>query len=283
MKKYIVLLLASGFALTASAQVATVYEGFDYAIGSGILGQGPAGAAGTWTGNDTNVLAGSLNYTATAAALPASGGHISIDFIRPKLDIVAGSAIRDTDGDSTVWVSWLAQYTYLDGYYSAVEISASDSSSGADTSINARTLNIGKTGGDPIDTFDPYFNVMVNNTRGGSTFDLDGPDGGFSDTGVNFYVVKMNFVNGGDDSALIWVNPTVAELTGETGATVVTTGSLNGFDHVFVADFSGNGDLAFDELRVGPSLGSVAVPEPSTYALILGFLGLGFALWRRRK
>lgn len=41
---------------------------------------------------------------------------------------------------------------------------------------------------------------------------------------------------------------------------------------------------AFDEIRVGTSWADVtAVPEPSTYALMFGFLALGLVMWRRQR
>ncbi|HUG09963.1 MAG TPA: PEP-CTERM sorting domain-containing protein [Opitutaceae bacterium] len=52
---------------------------------------------------------------------------------------------------------------------------------------------------------------------------------------------------------------------GQTNATLVATIS---------------GDLVFDNIQIN---GVAAIPEPSTYAAVLGLLTLGFALLRRRK
>jgi len=45
------------------------------------------------------------------------------------------------------------------------------------------------------------------------------------------------------------------------------------------------GDFVFDEIRVADSWSDAAgiVPEPSTYAAILGFLALAFVFVRRRR
>jgi hypothetical protein len=46
---------------------------------------------------------------------------------------------------------------------------------------------------------------------------------------------------------------------------------------------SNNGVVAYDEIRIATDLASVAVPEPSTYALLAGFATLGLVVLRRRR
>ncbi|MEX0331410.1 MAG: PEP-CTERM sorting domain-containing protein [Puniceicoccaceae bacterium] len=262
MKKYLLTLMLSA-AVSLSAQVFDFYEGFDYTAG---------GTATGWAGTNIEVVAGSLNYTATGAALPASGNSLRI--VNPQralYDAVTGIPYTDAT-TQTVWISYLMKPGYLDGYYTVFETSPSSDFTGA----GPRSMAIGQT--DLGGVFNATFNLSINNNNAGHV--EIGTE--LTDTEVNLFVVKVEMVNGGQDSVTAWRNPTVAQLTGETGGTTLTMETFNGIDYIGLTNFSGNGNPIFDEIRMGPSLSSVAVPEPSTYALIVGLAAL-LALYQRRR
>ena len=81
--------------------------------------------------------------------------------------------------------------------------------------------------------------------------------------------------------------PVAEPTTWDFSATVDSIGEVNGAETLNSIILSrGNNPVVatIDFVRVGTDFDSVtAVPEPSTYAAIVGVLALGLAIWRRRK
>lgn len=112
-------------------------------------------------------------------------------------------------------------------------------------------------------------------------------------TGTEYYILGSFTVTEEDATnyrytinASVFDSASIASIPGTEPATwdssmSITADKTNGLvsGHGF-SSWGGTGD--FESLRVGTTYESVAVPEPSTYALLAGFATLGLVLLRRR-
>lgn len=115
----------------------------------------------------------------------------------------------------------------------------------------------------------------------------------YSSTSPTLIVGKIEFnYNGGvEDRFTLYVNPT--DLLNESSLTAYLTmehndfGTLTGF-RVFSGATGGGYNASgalFDEIRLGSKFTDVtgAIPEPSTFAALVGVAGMAFAAARRRR
>jgi len=83
-------------------------------------------------------------------------------------------------------------------------------------------------------------------------------------------------------SSTLWIDP-----TSEGSTSISPSGSTSFLDipalYLRQSASSVGETITLDNIVVGTTFADVVVPEPSTYALLLGALGLGFVLVRRRK
>jgi choice-of-anchor A domain-containing protein len=138
----------------------------------------------------------------------------------------------------------------------------------------------------------------------GSTLasDLVNHDFSFTGKGVTSYIINVignftdpnstHFNTDQEDALFNFENATTVDL-GQWGASILApdaaltiTGGGNIEGSVFAKSFLGGGELHNNNLFDGalPALPTAAVPEPSTWAmLIAGFVGLSFLGWRRAR
>jgi hypothetical protein len=101
---------------------------------------------------------------------------------------------------------------------------------------------------------------------------------GVAGAGATFFTLNANATTGGTPAPGTWQTET---LTG-TFASGTTTAS--GFVFVELLGYGSNTVELFDNVHASFDNGVGAVPEPSTWAMmILGFAGVGFMAYRRRN
>ena len=264
--------LACAVVLAPSAARASLlaYEGFNYSGGSSLTGKsGGFGWNGAWqqqvNGDSTVPSGGSLS----AGSAPTGYNSLSVgnSAFTPNqtregrfLDTSAGGAFGvngyiDGNGNigaagKTIYISFMQQASVLNNYY--------------EFELHRGNLNDpGRMSGIGNDTGDNNVHLRYETPAGGSsTFYTVGP----GNTGVNFYVVRIDYTASGD-TVTVYQNPT---STTEAGATpqLVQSGladmSFNGIS--FVA-FNGGSTVAHDEVRIGTTWADVTSPGATSTGL----------------
>ena len=234
-----------------------------------------------------------LLLTTLAGIFAASAGFGAITFLDPDL---TGGVTEQNDIDQRLAAGdvdngWYISSSLGSGDYDATndlfEIRGGSSFEGStDRTTFDRGFGQAVT---PDSTDDFFFEIEISNFVGAA-----------SDT-IQFSVLLYdtennaqfnNAVNlGGETDAGNGASANVAFLgqfdtnilTGTTGT--LTTGTISAVDAnsdtVTAVFFPVSPNLGFEE---GVDVSSItAVPEPSTFALLAGFAGLGLVLWRRRR
>jgi hypothetical protein len=284
MKSPILISLGLAAATLASQAQITVIESFNYtpgAVGStAATGTGLTGNWGNfWFNNnvsgssDAAFISGSLTapsgygYTPSNNRLaydPADSNNNSAAFVE-----FAPADKLDFGADATFYVSFLVRAFNNGSTRAELEFQT-------DTGVNVFT--IGETGAGTGQ-------LNLNGTASSGAMDTGSPNAIGTD---NLVVLRIDALAAGNDtlSASFWTSG-VDTISTEPGTWDVTT-SISSSDLVsgIAARFEdgfANLDVSFDELRIGSSFAAVtAVPEPSTYALLAGFLALGLVMVRRR-
>lgn len=289
-------------AIPASAQLA--YEGFD-TLGA-LAGTSPTnnGDAIEWSGTwgapgagTANVIAGNLGYTdslgnqlVTGAgnghlyqAAPSTGGTNN----QPTI------LLSTTRGESTTtWISFVGQRLGPDGYWAA---SFQLRTSALET-LAVGELSTGTVPAADAEMAKDLWGMFARANLSGATA-TDGSDNtadGYSIFNQSLILIRIDNVVGAGDTARMWVNPDLSIAPSDASASVTLTGFDMAFDRVRLFARRGTAtagqagvELALDEIRIGGSFADVtpflAIPEPSTYAAILGGLTLGLAVWRRSR
>lgn len=239
------------------------YEGFNYTTGSANLTglSGGFGWSGSWRGVNngaSSVLAGSLVAGANAPAgydlLSAGNAVLTPNNTRTgrRVDTSAGGsfgAAGYVDGNGkigadgkTIYLSFMQQPNGTDVYYE----------------FEFHRDDLG----------DPGRIAGIGNDRGGNNVNLRAPNDthtviGPGNTGVNFYVVRIDFKDGNDD---VFVYRNVTSATEPLTPTLVVSNAADlSFDGISLGAFVGGGrTVTHDEVRIGQTWADVVSPGASS-------------------
>jgi hypothetical protein len=263
MKTFASLALASCFAVSAMGQF-PIYDGFNYPVDSTLAGN--PGWTPLNTGTAPVVAAGNLSVSGLASS---SGNHVSTPGGNFQEAILA---LGSTTTTGTVFFSF------------AVNLSAAPTVAAYSFALATGNTNYGAAVW--LQASDTGFQIGLSN-RSNST-----PNYASSVLALNqtHYVVgAYTFVEGtANDSSQLWINPAASSFG--SSAPAATLSAIGGTDLAGISQFLirgvvGTPTFLVDELRIGTSYASVtpAIPEPSTYAAILGLLVLAGAIAVRRR
>ncbi|WP_309396110.1 PEP-CTERM sorting domain-containing protein [Cerasicoccus maritimus] len=263
---------------TASVQATLIeYDGFDYPVSS----SEPAGWVSDGDSDHASVEAGSLSFPDYAAS---TGNQMALQ--NKTADYLHSFAATDLAVGETVYFSLLMQidsvadfgsqfnvvfrlYDAADPNGSAVSVGMGSSTSGSNTfgfSVDNRNRGWGHTDavtGPEVYAFGETHLVVGAYTRGASS---------------------------GDGEVKLWIDPSSSSFGGAEPAVSLSEASYQSdavwdtFEIASSGSSSLPSDWSVDEFRVGTDWASVVpatIPEPSTYALLLG-VGVALMAYRRR-
>ena len=225
------------------------YEGFDYAAGVDALfnQNGGTGWGGTWqtvNNGSADIVSASLTAGANAPAgfdlrslgnsctLPNNrrvGRFLDTTASGPFASYLDGNNRIGADG-TTIYVSFVQQANGTSAYYE-FEFHRGNLGDG------------GRIGG-------------IGNDQGGDNVNLRAPNGthtvvGPGNSGVNFYVVRIDFKAGNDD-VFVYQNPTSTTEPGVPTLTRLAAADMS-FDGLSFGAFNNGRTVSHDEVRVGES------------------------------
>lgn len=284
------LLAAAGTGPAASAGI-LVYEGFDYPVGSNLIGQnGGAGFSEAWrrrTGTSLGtsaIQAAGISYDSLATTggqvfLEGTAGGGSIDPIRTL------SATRGTDG-TTTWISFLGERTG--------PTSGTFGPGGTPTYVRAWNVALFDPNGERLAVGDATWSAALGQDndvwgliQGGSASNPGTRWSNVSLADPSLVVVRIDHAAGATDKAYLWVNPSLATEPLTASAQATTTGDFT-FNQIRL--FAGNPNPVgaqgiVDELRVGQTWFDVTpVPEPGEWSVVTGVLLLATGgYWARHR
>ncbi|MEX0324655.1 MAG: PEP-CTERM sorting domain-containing protein [Puniceicoccaceae bacterium] len=282
MKKTILISLLLSF--TATVQGALVFEEvFNYTPGGGGTGAGSAWdslSSNGWTkstgGANFNLLAGGTNFT--APTLSPFGYSFS------EMQVGGNGMDMEKNFGTTIGNTYFFSYTF-ETWSSVAEGTASGTVRFQTES--GQSFRLGYEG-------DDTFGIGIGGTDSTAQASL-------ANSTTYFVVGKFSVTdNLGTNTGTTWdISANLyAETAGtnilaysslpstEPGSWTFTATGGTGVDNQIVEEISlrasGGPNLLFESIRVGESYAEVAVPEPSTYALLAGFATLGLVMLRRR-
>lgn len=291
-------LLVAGVSPFASAQL-YVYEPFDYAPGSDILGQnGGVGFTSAWTIQSGAGAPSAQAFTAVAGSLAApvglttSGGHAILTGEFGTLQAARSfNNIVGADG-TTTWFSFIAQRQGATGgdfpnnpYPRGVNVGLFDTEATATQGGTLRPERVGV--GNSSNAPDDEWSIIP---EGSGALRV-----GSGESFADLYWAVLRIDHHGDhtvaDDVYLFLNPDPLVEPDPSSAVAAILGLRDYSNLDFVRPFVGNpsgnspfGVLIMDELRIGgdyASMSATVVPEPTAMAL-LGFGGLAL-MFRRRS
>lgn len=272
-------LIALGLSSPRGEAVLIAYDQFtDYADGPLIgTGEGFGWGANTWTGSFPAALSPTVSSTGglTVPAVTSAGGG--------GLTVSGGSETNDGFISRSLATPITASGTY---YFSFVMQMSGSPHNAAGFIDEGSAVSDGSA--------ERLYAGAWNNESEWRIIAKDGTSfpsvtTGISETTVpTHFVLRLNMNSSGNDTAQLFVNP--ADAAALSGAPDSAWTYLNDFEQISSVgvlltniDVSGaQGDIAFDEIRLGTEASDMfgAVPEPSALLQLLGGLLL---LQRRRR
>lgn len=241
------------------------------------------------SGNDTHITEGSWVGSGSAPYGSVGTGRFTTSNLNP-FGVTGGSLWTFSGDESTVAVSGTTALdtTYYFSFMFEANGSSNQISSIEFNSAFGRTFDVGVLDGSfGVGTNVGSFSATTsigNNSEFFVVGILRVNDDGFGTNDDSFILGANLFTSASDVADFVATNPGIsgADWSHYQAGDVASTGNLTyTFDSISL-DTNGISSY-FDEIRIGTDLASVAVPEPSTYALFSGFAVLGLMLWRRRR
>jgi hypothetical protein len=268
------LIPALGLLISTAAHAAVIVEGFDFTNETTIAGEG----SGTgWAASSTWSIASGTYAT-------ASGSLAAGDLITTGNKIVSG-----TNGANIAARQMSANAPSSGMFWASIVVDTQGFDGAGLTFSNNATGNLNL-----------YSTVFADRARfgfgiNGSNFvyKLDGRgtpiDGSVAGaTGAPTLLVASFDVTNGVFN--MWANPVLGGASPTGGTHVANNIAFTRTGATFAGDVSWAGlstnwgGSALDEVHLGTSFADVtAVPEPATYALWAGMIGVAGMLWRRRR
>jgi hypothetical protein len=212
-------------------------------------------------------------------AVPAYTGSVAAGNSGRMYRLLDSTTAVTSSTSGTLYLSWLYQSGQQHG---ATLFQMLDLYNGTITGSNANrtfTAGLANNSGNTGNQYDFGVNEAYTST------------GVAADTAVHLFVVKFDLsTTAASDSVTVWLNPTLG--AGDPAGGLTVSGQNIAFDRLSISNFaavgSGGGNSgAWDEIRFGSTFNdvTVAVPEPSTYAMALGGFGMliGFQRMRRKN
>ncbi len=247
-----------------------------------------AGYTGNWIDQavdsfgDANpkIISGSLvysdsSYAATAGnsvGVIAGGGNATNSGRVQRLFDSSLTVTSSTTG--TIYMSFLFQTASTGSYQS---LSLYDGWVGSGAADLRRNFDLGLISGSDSTVRFNAGATGVAKTAAATT--------GVTASNVNLYIVKFDLsATAASDTVTVWVNPTLGAGDPSSGGIVLSSQDIT-FDRLALSDYSA-GAATWDEIRFGTTFADVttsAIPEPATYAALLGAATLGVAVLRRRR
>jgi len=240
---------------------------------------GPLNGQNGWTANaNLNVVAGGLSYNNDSISISGGAYRAQSNVVVDAATPLAVNSFASQSGE--VWFSFTMQVVGTPNTASRYWFWVSDT-----TSINTgMTGAVGATvaGNNTIYSEIRTISTSTNqasshNVAGGQTYFLVGrlsKEGPAIDSNVY-------------DRMELWVNPTSTTLSDPTVSNRAGSAVTGGITYFGLTGVATAADLAWDNLRVGTTQADVldvyAIPEPSTYAALVGLAALGLVTLRRRR
>lgn len=288
--KFLCLILLAMFAIKCPTKAdVLVSTGFDTGYTPGAFsaqsGSGDVGLSGTWSsGSETTVVAATgsnnLTYNVAGGGTISSGSNV-IQFT----DTTGGSVELPFSRNVTSAIS--GENVYMSLVISAPVLS---SNSGTDLDFFANDSasgTYGKIQGTGVGQFGSA------NAGAGIGNAYSGNGLASSTTAVTstptLLVAEFNWdsANSVYDSVSLWVDPNATQGLPDATATTLPINGTTSIQHVGLAEANvGTGTYDFDSLTIGTKWTDVvpqaAIPEPSTWALMVAGLAALFPALRRR-
>lgn len=279
-----------------------VYEGFNYVLAdnssmSGVTSTA-TGLTGTYSVSNTGSAVTYFNNSGLSFGsnfLSTSGGALNQRSINAGTTFT-GAALNTASVSGDLWSSYLFNYAEISGAINTtgqVRLNTSNTGSSStdwfsvasDVTTSTQSPQISYNGSTTTSTYFGYsanttYLLLSKFTNVGSTLSVGTP--GAASLWIFTQANYDNWVTAGSVEAQL---STYANGTATTSATSGTYDFSGSLQYVFYNGNASNvSSLFIDEVRYGTTLGDVvAVPEPSTYFLLMGGISLLTLLRLRRS
>jgi hypothetical protein len=279
--RLLVLMLACYVMMTSVRDVSAAliaYEGYDYAVGSNILGEnGGSGWANAWSGSSPSATVGDRDIQAPGATYPglATTGNKAFISATNQTERTLSAGVQGAGtAEEMLWFSFIGQRSGPNNTrFFGLSFYQGTSASG-----NER-FTIGEPSGNASDLWGAHFT---------STAQGRVEAAGASINTESLLLGRIDFHANANDDLYLWVNPNLS--LGEPAIGTANVSSLGLWNLAFgiVSTRAGttsggtHGSAYYDEIRIGNTFSDV-IPEPASMTLMLSFAGFVSLAYRRRE